>query len=175
MSEIFKTSPDDPHILPPGNFTQVFRMEGQFFAAAALLGVMAMSVPAAAQSPILGYVTHFVEDVPRALAFYEKAFGVTAGRINAEKTFGEMDTGTTRLSFATIAVMKSILPTEMISGQSPGSEISFITPDVHALFDRAVRAGAKPVLEPVAASWGQTVAYVRDADGYLVGIASPLP
>ena len=43
-----------------------------------------------------------------------------------------------------------------------------------AAFARAVAAGATPLKEPVTKPWGQTVAYVRDLDGFLVELCSPI-
>ena len=39
---------------------------------------------------------------------------------------------------------------------------------------RAVKAGATAVSEPAAKPWGQTVAYLRDKDGHLVELCTPL-
>lgn len=139
--------------------------------------IVLSSIPAAAQSapPALGYVTLYVNDVPGTIAFYEQAFGISRKFITPEKTYGEMVTGTTRLAFITPAAMKEVIPNEQLNTEGTAGEIAFITPDVQGLFDRAVKAGAKPVLAPVAEPWGQTIAYVRDLDGHLVGIGTPLP
>jgi hypothetical protein len=37
-----------------------------------------------------------------------------------------------------------------------------------------VAAGALPAAEPVRKPWGQTVAYVRDLDGFLVELCTPM-
>jgi lactoylglutathione lyase len=55
-----------------------------------------------------------------------------------------------------------------------GIEIGFVDEDVHAAFTNAVNAGATSVVEPKVKPWGQTVAYVRDIDGILIEIASPM-
>jgi len=47
--------------------------------------------------------------------------------------------------------------------------------DVSALYARAVKAGATAVSEPATKPWGQTVAYLRDKDGHLVELCTPLP
>ncbi len=41
-------------------------------------------------------------------------------------------------------------------------------------FAQAVRAGAASLVEPQTKPWGQTVAYVRDPDGNLIELASPM-
>jgi len=50
-----------------------------------------------------------------------------------------------------------------------------VTSDVPALYARAVKAGATAVSEPATKPWGQTVAYLRDKDGHLVELCTPLP
>jgi lactoylglutathione lyase len=53
-------------------------------------------------------------------------------------------------------------------------ELAFETTDIDDLFRRACDAGAKPMQEPRRESWGQTMAYVSDLDGFLVEICSPV-
>jgi uncharacterized glyoxalase superfamily protein PhnB len=56
----------------------------------------------------------------------------------------------------------------------PGCEISFTAKDVHKSLNHAVKAGAELVSSPEEKPWGQTVAYVKDANGILVEIASDM-
>ena len=56
----------------------------------------------------------------------------------------------------------------------PGFELGLVIEDVPAAFKRAVAAGAEPVSEPATRPWGQTVSYVRDVNGFLVEICSPM-
>ena len=60
------------------------------------------------------------------------------------------------------------------SGDRPGVEITFTTPDVDALFRHAVDAGATPLAEPHDAPWGQRVSHVADPNGFAVEIATPM-
>lgn len=53
-------------------------------------------------------------------------------------------------------------------------QLALATADVDGAFDRAVEAGAHPVAPPVTKPWGQVVAYVRDLDGILVEVSSPM-
>ena len=41
-------------------------------------------------------------------------------------------------------------------------------------YDTAVAAGAKSVSKPEKKPWGQTVAYVRDNNGFLVELCTPM-
>jgi uncharacterized glyoxalase superfamily protein PhnB len=61
-----------------------------------------------------------------------------------------------------------------LAGDPPGIEVGFVTEAVAQHYERAVAAGATPVLAPVAKPWGQLVSYVRDNNGFLVEICSPM-
>ena len=131
--------------------------------------------------PSLGYVILYVNDVAASLAFYEKAFGLTRRFFNDTngKAYGELETGSTRLAFASIALAEDHLK-QKVTAAAPdkaplGVEIALTTPDVKALFVRAVSAGATAINEPETKPWGQTVAWLRDNSGHLVEICSPMP
>jgi len=49
-----------------------------------------------------------------------------------------------------------------------------VTDDPAAAYKKAVAAGAVAVKPPVLKPWGQTVAYVRDLNGCLIEICSPV-
>ena len=136
-----------------------------------------MSTP----SVSLGYVILYVEDVSATLDFCEKAFGLSRRFFHEDdgKAYGELETGATRLAFASLELIKTHLKQEVVSAspdKAPlGVEIALVTPDVPALYARAVEAGATAVSEPAAKPWGQTVAYLRDKAGFLVELCTPLP
>ncbi|HTY86267.1 MAG TPA: VOC family protein [Candidatus Acidoferrum sp.] len=131
--------------------------------------------------PSLGYVILYVNDVAASLAFYEKAFGLARRFFHDDhgKAYGELETGATRLAFASVALAEEHLKQKILAvapDKSPqGVEIALTTPDVPALFQRAVKAGATAISEPVTKPWGQTVAYLRDTAGFLVEICTPMP
>jgi catechol 2,3-dioxygenase-like lactoylglutathione lyase family enzyme len=58
----------------------------------------------------LGYTILYVKDVPRSVAFYEDAFGLTRRFVHEAGMYAEMDTGATTLSFAANGLAKSNLP-----------------------------------------------------------------
>jgi lactoylglutathione lyase len=136
-----------------------------------------MSTP----SVSLGYVILYVNDVSAALAFYEEAFGLARRFFHEDngKAYGELETGATRLAFASLELAKTHLNQEIVAAspdKAPlGVEIALVTPDVPALYARALKAGATAVSEPAAKPWGQTVAYLRDKAGHLVELCTPLP
>ncbi|HEY6780155.1 MAG TPA: VOC family protein, partial [Thermoleophilaceae bacterium] len=53
-------------------------------------------------------------------------------------------------------------------------EVCFVTDDVAGAFARALAAGATEASAPQVKPWGQEVAYVRDLDGNVVELASPV-
>lgn len=123
----------------------------------------------------------YVKDVSASLAFYEKTFGLSRRFYNDDngKAYGELETGAARLAFASLVLANEHLKQEVVAA-SPnkpplGFEIALVTSDVPALYSRAVKAGAIVVSEPATKPWGQTVAYLRDKDGHLVELCTPLP
>ncbi|HNC99272.1 MAG TPA: VOC family protein [Myxococcota bacterium] len=124
-----------------------------------------------------GYTLLYVSDVPATLAFYEKAFGLERAFLHESNGYGELKTGETRLGFVSLEVaggngvrFQTVSP----AGDPPGIEVGFTTNDVAGHFQRAVAAGASPVLAPVQKPWGQIVSYVRDNNGFLVEICSAM-
>ena len=136
-----------------------------------------MSTP----SVSLGYVVLFVKEVSATLAFYEEAFGLSRRFFNDDngKAYGELETGAARLAFYSLKLVNEHLKQEVVAAspdKAPlGFEIALITPDVPALYARALKAGATAVSEPAAKPWVQTVACLRNKDGHLVELGIPLP
>lgn len=124
------------------------------------------------------YTILYVADIAGAVNFYEAAFGLKRRFIAEGGQYAEMETGATALAFAANELAESGLPQGFRPNtptQPPaGIEIAFTTDDVAAAFSRAVEAGAIPVAEPKTKPWGQQVAYVRDKEGVLVEICSPM-
>ena len=124
------------------------------------------------------YTILYVEDVSKAIEFYENAFGFQRKFITPENDYGELDTGNTILSFASIALAKSNLKdgfTESSLMQKPfGIELGFTTTNVETSIKLALQAGAQIVEEPKTKPWGQVVAYIRDTNGFLIEICTPM-
>ena len=123
-----------------------------------------------------GYMILYVKDVEKTVAFYESAFGLKRKFVH-ESGYGEMDTGETKLAFASVELAASngvpFVRTNS-EGPAPAVEVAFVTEDVAAAFAVAVKAGAVPVSEAKQKPWGQTVGYVRDLNGFLIEICSPM-
>lgn len=123
-----------------------------------------------------GYTILYVKDVEKTVAFYESAFGLKRKFVH-ESGYGELDTGETKLAFASVDLAASngvSFAQASAAGPAPAVEVAFVTDDVQAAFGAALKAGAAPVAEPKQKPWGQTVGYVRDPNGFLVEICSPM-
>ena len=97
-----------------------------------------------------------------------------AGEDFLNKAFG----GETTLSFASTTLAKSNLKqgfTESSLKDKPfGIEIGFTTDNVEDTVSTVVNAGATIVENPKTKLWGQIVASVRDIDGFLIEICTPM-
>lgn len=125
-----------------------------------------------------GYTILYVADVAASLDFYERALGQRRRFVHESGQYAELDTGPTALALAAHELAAANVPglyrPERRSGAQPTFEVCFVTDDVRAAFERAAAAGAEPVSEPQTKPWGQQVAYVRDRDGNLIELASPI-
>lgn len=125
----------------------------------------------------LGYVIIYVPDVLQAVEFYEKAFGLTRNFVHEGGDYAELATGDTALAF-TSESLRAANGVETLDNRPlakpAGVEIALVTSDVQTSYETAVVAGARPLKKPEQKSWGQTVGYVRDLNGFLVEICSPV-
>lgn len=124
----------------------------------------------------LGYMIIYVPDVLKTIEFYERVFGFSRKFIH-ESGYGELLTGETALGFASeeLRANNGVETLDNRMALKPaGVEIAFVTEDVQKMYDHAVGAGANPYKKPELKPWGQTVGYVRDLNGFLVEICSPI-
>lgn len=124
------------------------------------------------------YTILYVENVERTLSFYETVFGMKRKFITPDESYGELDTGATTLSFAQVNLaasnLKNGFDANSLSKKPAAMEIAFATNDVEALYKKALAAGATAEAPATYKSHGQTVAYVRDPDGFLIEICTPM-
>ncbi|MBA3664652.1 MAG: VOC family protein [Bacteroidetes bacterium] len=124
------------------------------------------------------YTIFYVNDVSVSISFYEKAFGFKRKFISENNEYGELLTGETTLSFASVNLAKSNLTNGFVqsnANEKPfAMEIGFTTDDVAVTMNQAIAAGAKKVEEPKVKPWGQTVAYIKDPDGFLIELCTPM-
>ena len=124
-----------------------------------------------------GYTILYVKDVLQTLAFYKKAFGTEQKFLHESNMYGELDTGETTLAFASneMASMNGFSIRKNSPEDMPiGAEIAFVTNDVQTAYTTAIEAGAIECAAPQEKPWGQVVSYVRDNNGFLVEICSPI-
>ena len=124
-----------------------------------------------------GYTILYVRDVAASVALYERAFGLRRRFVHESGEYAELETGATALALASHELAESNLRGAFHRPEGEANatafEVCFVTEDVAAAYERAVREGAEAVTAPQTKPWGQDVAYVRDADGNLVELASP--
>ena len=124
------------------------------------------------------YTILYVQDVNRSVTFYETAFGFARKFISPDNHYGELLAGETTLSFASISLAGSNLRDgfmeSSLANKPFGIEIGFTTDNVEETLNNALAAGATLVEKPKTKPWGQTVSYVRDTDGFLVEICTPM-
>jgi lactoylglutathione lyase len=122
---------------------------------------------------ILRYVILYVADVPAALGFYARAFGLEQGFLHPGGDYGELVTGETKLAFSSHALMAQLGKEVATTAPArPSFELAFETDDVSASLARAVLEGATPVQDVTEMPWGQTLAYVRAPEGTLIEICT---
>ena len=124
------------------------------------------------------YTILYVQNVSETIEFYEKAFGFRRKFITPENDYGELLTGETTLAFASTELGKSNLKSgfEKInnSGKLFGVELAFTTENIEVDFQNAINAGATEFESLTEKPWGQNVGYVRDNNGFLIEICTPI-
>ncbi|GAA3781122.1 VOC family protein [Flavobacterium ginsengiterrae] len=125
-----------------------------------------------------GYTILYVEDVQKAIEFYENAFGFERKFISPDNDYGELNTGETTISFASKKLASQNLEDGFLESSLEDKpfaiELGFITEDVGEVVQKATSFGAILVTEPKKKPWGQVVAYVRDPEGFLLEICTPI-
>lgn len=124
------------------------------------------------------YTILYVQNVEKSVEFYEKAFGFVRKFVTPENDYGELLAGATTLSFASHSLARSNFKdayTESSPSDKPlGMEIGFTCLNVEETVNAAVKAGGTLLENPKTKPWGQVVAYIRDPDGFIVEICTPM-
>ena len=124
------------------------------------------------------YTILYVSDVKRTAEFYSKTFGFEVRFIAPGDEYAELNSGSTTLSFAAHSLANSGLKDGFqmadLKAKPFAMEVGFTTVDVPALVEKALAAGATLVEAPKEKPWGQMVAYVRDLEGFLIEICTPM-
>jgi lactoylglutathione lyase len=126
----------------------------------------------------LGWVIVYVDAADEAARYYEATFGLTFEFAAPGGTYAQLDTGATKLAFASYALgeenFEGGVRRAPSSGQPPNVEITLVTADVDAGYAQALAAGCSSLSEPEDKPHGQRVAWVRDPFGTLVELATPM-
>lgn len=124
-----------------------------------------------------GYTIIYVSDVELTINFYKNAFNLKQNFLHESKQYGELNTGKTKIAFASNSLAQSngvnFIKND-IKNDAAGFEIALVTSDVREAYQHAIDNGAITVKEPTIKPWGQEVAYLRDLNGIIIEICSPL-
>ena len=124
------------------------------------------------------YTILYVENVSETIDFYEKVFGFSQKFLTPENDYAELISGETTIAFASLELGSSNLKNEfekVSNSKKPfGIELAFTTENIEKDFERAISSGAieyEPLTEK---PWGQKVGYLRDNNGFLIEICTPM-
>lgn len=124
------------------------------------------------------YTILYVNNVPKTMEFYKKAFGFEQKFLTPENDYGEIVSGTTTIAFASVVLGKSNFKkgfTESNLNEKPfGIELAFTTSEVEKVMKRAIETGAILLEKTVTKPWGQKVGYLRDLNGFIIEICTPI-
>lgn len=124
------------------------------------------------------YTILYVEDVEKTIEFYQNAFGFQKKFMTPEADYGELISGETTIAFASNILgnsnFKKGFEKLSIDRKPNGIEMAFTTETIEEDFETAIKHGAiayEPIVEK---PWGQKVAYLRDLNGFLIEICTPI-
>lgn len=124
------------------------------------------------------YTILYVDNVEQTILFYNKAFGFKKKFLSPDSDYGELISGQTTIAFASNDLGDSNFKNgfkKLESNDKPfGIEMAFSTENIDADFENALKAGATEY-EPIKEKpWGQKVGYLRDINGFLIEICTPM-
>jgi lactoylglutathione lyase len=126
----------------------------------------------------LGWAIVYVDEPAAAAEFYEKTFGLRADFVAPGGSYAQLDTGPTKLGFASYELGEKNFDGGVrradADGQPPNVELALVHDDVDAAYATALDAGCRALAAPEDKPQGQRVAYVRDPFGTLLELATPL-
>ncbi len=124
------------------------------------------------------YTILYVLDVAKTITFYKDCFGFQEKFITPENDYAELLSGETTIAFANLELSQKNLKSKLqISNQKNapfGIELAFTTDNIEDDFQKAIDAGAILEVPITTKPWGQKVGYVRDINGFLIEICTPI-
>lgn len=125
-----------------------------------------------------GYTIIYVENVKETIEFYEKAFGFQQKFVTPENDYGELISGETTIAFASIELGNSNFKNGFKKAERTekpfGVEVVFVTENIESDFKKALENGATEFEPLTKKPWGQKVGYLRDNNGFLIEICTPV-
>lgn len=124
------------------------------------------------------YTIFYVKNVTETINFYEKAFGFSKKFLTPENDYGELFSGETTIAFASIALGNANFKKgfeKTSNAKKPfGIELAFTTENIEKDFQHAINSGATEFEPLIEKPWGQKVGYLRDNNGFLIEICTPM-
>lgn len=124
------------------------------------------------------YTILYVENVMETIVSYEKAFGFDRKFVTLESDYGELISGETTIAFASIELGNSNFKNRFVKTKETekpfGIEMAFVTENIESDFRKALEMGATEFEPLTEKPWGQKVGYVRDNNGFLIEICTPI-
>ena len=124
------------------------------------------------------YTILYVENVSQTIEFYTEVFGLEKKFITPELDYGELISGATTLAFANFELghsnFKQGFAESNLNAKPFGFELAFTTDQVEELVKKAVIHGGVKIADTTIKPWGQTVGYVRDLNGFILEICTPI-
>lgn len=115
-------------------------------------------------------------NVPRLVSFYERVTGIAADWAMPE--FAEIRTPAGTLAIASARTVEGFAPGAVSPASNRSAIVEFLVDDVDAVAQRLAGDGPDValvvVLEPTTMPWGNRSMLVRDPDGTLVNLFTPV-
>ena len=134
----------------------------------------------AAADAHLGGLIVYVDDPVAAATLYERTFGIRRELTADDGAYAELDTGSTKLAFATCVVGEHDVrgdgprPAQQ-RGMPPNVQLTLVLPNVDRAYVAALGAGCTSIAEPEnSPPDDRRVALVRDPFGTLVELTTAL-
>jgi lactoylglutathione lyase len=139
--------------------------------------MLAMSTPEIHMT--LGWVIAYVDDPPGTSTFYQQTFGLRHDFVATDGSYAQLDTGATKLTFASYALgeknfANGVRHADTNGKPPPNVEIVLVAEDVDGAYRRALDAGCVSLAPPEDKPHGQRVGWVRDPFGNLLELATPM-
>lgn len=117
-----------------------------------------------------------VQDITKAVAFYQKAFGFTVNDVaNGEDdtpVHAEMAYQDQLLMFGKEGAFSGIAKSPTSSGMESPISLYVYTENVDDFYDNAIQNQAEGIIPPADMFWGDRMCQLKDPDGYIWCVAT---